>query len=45
MNGDEAGKSCSGYREEFGKGLGVHLGFVLSPLLSIFLLEALSRRF
>ena len=23
-----------GYREEFGKGLGVHKGFVLSPLLS-----------
>ena len=34
-----------GYREKFGKGLGVHPGFVLSPLLSIILLEVLSRGF
>ena len=32
-----------GYREELGKGLGVHQGYVLSPLLSIILLEVLSR--
>ena len=31
-------KVAVGYREEFGKGLGVHPGFVLSPLLSIILL-------
>ena len=34
-----------GYREEFGKGLGVHPGFVPSPLLSTILLEVLSRGF
>ena len=38
-------KVAVGYREEFGKGLGVHPGFVLSPLLSINLLEVLSRGF
>ena len=38
-------KVAVGYREEFGKGLGVHPGFVLSPLLSIILLEGLSRGF
>ena len=38
-------KVAVGYREEFGKGLGVHRGFVLSPLLSIILLEVLSRGF
>ena len=31
-----------GYREEFGKGLGVHPGFVLSPLLSIILKRVLN---
>ena len=34
-----------GYREEFGMGQGVHQGSVLSPLLSIILLEVLSRGF
>ena len=38
-------KVAVGYREEFGKGLGVHPGFVLSPVLSIILLEVLSRGF
>ena len=38
-------KVAVGYREEFGKGIGVHPGFVLSTLFSIILLEVLSRVF
>ena len=38
-------KVAVGYREEFGKGLGVHPGFVLSTLFSIIPLEVLSRVF
>ena len=34
-----------GYSEEFGVGVGVHQGSVLSPLLFIIALEALSREF
>ena len=34
-----------GYSEEFGAGVGVHQGSVLSPLLFIIVLEALSRVF
>ena len=34
-----------GYSEEFGVGVGVHQGSVLSPLLFIIVLEALSRVF
>ena len=34
-----------GYSEEFGIGVGVHQGPVLSPLLFIIVLEALSREF
>ena len=34
-----------GYSEEFGVGVGIHQGSVLSPLLFIILLEALSREF
>ena len=34
-----------GYSEEFGVGVGVHQGSVLSPLLFIIVLEALSRDF
>ena len=34
-----------GYSEEFGVGVGVHQGAVLSPLLFIIVLEALSREF
>ena len=34
-----------GYSEEFGVGVGVHQGCVLSPLLFIIVLEALSREF
>ena len=34
-----------GYSEEFGVGAGVHQGSVLSPLLFIIVLEALSREF
>ena len=34
-----------GYSEEFGVGVGVHQGSVLSPLLFIIVLEALSRAF
>ena len=33
------------YSKEFGVGVGVHLGSVLSPLLFILVLEALSRQF
>jgi len=33
------------YSEEFGVGVGVHQGFVLSPLLFILILEALSSEF
>ena len=43
--GMELVKVAVGYREEFGKGLGVHPGFVLSMLFSIILLEVLSRGF
>ena len=35
----------SGYSEEFGVKVGVHQGSVLSPLLCIIVLEALSRGF
>ena len=35
----------NGYSEEFGVGVGVHQGSVLSPLLFIIVLEALSREF
>ena len=35
----------NGYSEEFGVAVGVHQGFVLSPLLFIIVLEALSREF
>ena len=35
----------SGYSEEFGVKVGVHQGSVLSPLLFIIILEALSREF
>ena len=38
-------KVAVGYREEFGKGLSVHPGFVLSTLFSIILLEVISRLF
>ena len=34
-----------GYSEELGVGVGVHQGSVLSPLLFIIVLEALSREF
>ena len=34
-----------GYREEFGVRVGVHQASVLSPLLFIIVLEALSREF
>ena len=34
-----------GYSEEFGVGVGVHQGSVLSPLLLIIVLEAVSREF
>ena len=34
-----------GYSQEFGVGVGVHQGSVLSPLLFIIVLEALSREF
>ena len=34
-----------GYSEEFGVGVGVHQGSVLSPLLFIIVLEAISREF
>ena len=34
-----------GYSEKFGVGVGVHQGSVLSPLLFIIVLEALSREF
>ena len=34
-----------GYSEEFGLGVGVHLGSVLSPLLFIIVLETLSKEF
>ena len=34
-----------GYSEEFGVGVGVHQGSVLSPLLFIIVLEVLSREF
>ena len=34
-----------GYSEEFGVGVGVHQGSVLSPLLFIIVLEALSKEF
>ena len=33
------------YSEEFGVGVGVHQGSVLSPLLFVLVLEALSREF
>ena len=33
------------YSEEFGFGVGVHQGSILSPLLFIIVLEALSREF
>ena len=33
------------YREEFGVGVGVHQGYVLSPLLFVLVLEALSHEF
>ena len=42
---EKQGKSRDGYSEEFGVGVGVHQGSVLSPLLFIIVLEALSREF
>ena len=36
---------CKGYCEEFEVKVGVHQGSVLSPLLFIIVLEALSREF
>ena len=33
------------YSEEFGVGVGVHQGYVLSPLIFIIVLEALSMEF
>ena len=36
---------CDGYSGEFGVGAGVHQGSVLSPMLFIIVLEALSREF
>ena len=41
--GMELVRVAVGYREEFSKGLGFHPGFVLRPLLSIILLEIISR--
>ena len=38
-------RAGDGYSEEFGVGVGVHQGSVLSPLLFIIVLEALSREF
>ena len=38
-------KVGNGYSEEFGVGVGVHQGSVLSSLLFIIVLEALSREF
>ena len=38
-------RAGDGYSEEFGVGVGVHQGSVLSPLLVIIVLEALSREF
>ena len=39
------GRVGDGYSEEFGVGVGVHQCSVLSPLLFIIVLEALSREF
>ena len=36
---------CEGYSEEFEVKVGVHQGSVLSPLLFLIVLEALSREF
>ena len=38
-------REVDGYSEEFGVGVGVHQGSVLSPLLLIIVLESLSREF
>ena len=38
-------RAGDGFSEEFGVGVGVHQGSVLSPLLFIIVLEALSREF
>ena len=38
-------RAGDGYSKEFGVGVGVHQGSVLSPLLFIIVLEALSREF
>ena len=43
LMGMELVRVAVGYREEFSKGLGFHPGFVLRPLLSIILLEIISR--
>ena len=42
---EKQGRSRRWVQEEFGVGVGVHLGSVLSPLLFIIVLEALSREF
>ena len=36
---EKQGKSRRGYNEDFGVGVGVHWGSVLSPLFSIIVLE------
>ena len=42
---EKQGRVGDGYSEEFGFGVGVHQGSVLSPLLFIIVLESLSRKF
>ena len=38
-------RESAGYSEEFGAGVGIHQGSVMSPLLFIIVLEALSGEF